>query len=151
MCVYTAEESIHARYIYTTSSSLCSTSRVESFHNNQRESMASHPKWHLPQNLLILLPYTAALVAFSTLTLPLLASSQTIDFKRTCVGLDNLLQLCVGAKPPPELERGSLPRAGYARQRSLALGKGRSAQYLTAKATLPRAASWALGKGFAEG
>ncbi|CAD6253286.1 unnamed protein product [Miscanthus lutarioriparius] len=62
--------------------------------------MASHPKWHLTQNLLILLPYTAALVAFSTLTLPLLASSQTIDFKRTCVGLDNLLQLCVGAKPP---------------------------------------------------
>ena len=33
----------------------------------------------------------------------------------------------------------------------VALGKGRSAQYLTAKATLPRAASWALGKGFAEG
>jgi len=33
----------------------------------------------------------------------------------------------------------------------VALGKGRSAQYLTAKATLPRAASRALGKGFAEG
>jgi len=33
---------------------------------------------------------------------------------------------------------------------AFALGKG-FAQYLTAKATLPRAASWALGKRFAEG
>lgn len=47
--IYRAEESTHAHYIYTMSSSLCSTSRVESFHNNQRESMASHPKCHLTQ------------------------------------------------------------------------------------------------------
>ncbi|XP_066364294.1 uncharacterized protein At4g06744-like [Miscanthus floridulus] len=61
--------------------------------------MANHPKCHSTQNILILLSYTAAIVAVSTLSLPLLASSQSLDFARICVGPKNILELCVGAEP----------------------------------------------------
>ena len=61
--------------------------------------MANHPKYHSTQNILILLSYTAAIVAVSTLSLPLLASSQTLYFPGLCVGLKNTLELCAGAKP----------------------------------------------------
>lgn len=87
--------------------------------------MANIPKYRWTQNPLILLSYAAVVLAvLSTLTLPLLASSDSdaVNFDTFCPGFKNLY-LCVGAKKSPGLRNNVLlaSMAGARNARALLL------------------------------
>lgn len=80
--------------------------------------MANIPKYRWTQNPLILLSCAGAVLAVSTLMLPVPAASQTINFKNLCIGVHKILDACVGANA--ELRQVSMA-AGARNARALLL------------------------------